>query len=248
MAPGFQPMERRVNVAASELSAAGGFPARRANGAGERRRDRGAVEGGGRSAARLDARRRHGRGGGGAVSSSDQRARGHAALRAWRVGRKQQWLRGTVPLESWLQSRLHRLRQERHQAAPGWIAGHGGRRQQSQSRHRSVDRALHQRGAWRERADLRREHAGRRHRFHLPYRAQERAALGVPQQRQPWLPERSRHGRRRGRRGRRTPDGRRQELGRLSRSQRSGTLGPVCQRRLAAFGDDQRSIVRDLRP
>ena len=34
------------------------------------------------------------------------------------------------------------------------------------------------------------------------------------------------------------------QLGRLSRSQRPGTLGPVCQRRLAAVGDDQRATVR----
>ena len=207
----------------------------------------GAIEGGGRSAACLDAWRRHGRGRQRAVFPAYQRDCGHAALRARHVRPKQLRFRRTLLFESWLQSRRHRLRQERYQAAPGWIAGHDSRRQQSQSCHRPVDRALRQRGARRERAHLRRQHTGRRDRFHLSHRAQQRAALSVPRRRQLRFPERPSHDRRCAREDGRAADDRRQAVGRLSRSQQSGTLGRLRQRRLATVDEDAGAALRNLR-
>ena len=75
------------------------------------------------------------------------------------AGREGQWLRRDVLLEPGFESRRHLLRQERRQTTAGRSAGHRGRRQQSQSRARSAN-ARYATSAWRERAHIRREHAG----------------------------------------------------------------------------------------
>ena len=87
-----------------------------------------------------------------------------------------------------------------------------------------VDRPLRQRGPRGERADLRRQHAGWRHRFHIAHRPQQRAAVSRLRRWQFRFAERPRHPRRGARQGGRTPDRRRPAVRRLSRSQRAGAI------------------------
>ncbi len=185
------PDSARLAVASGVLSSFVSAGARRRphhtarDGAGNHRHHRAAHQGRHRGGARADPRRRDGGRRGGPVPAQGQQSRRPAAVRSGCLGGKQQRLRRAVLFQSRVESRRDGLRQERRQADAGRPAGDDGRRQQSQPRHRSAECALHGDRSRRQRAHLRREHAGRCHRLHLAHGAQQRAARGVRQRRQP---------------------------------------------------------------
>ena len=91
-------------------------------------------------------------------------------------GRERRRTGRSLHLQPWLQSRFHGLRQERHEAASGRLpvttadGNNHNRVIDPLSARYAVDRAR------RQRPDLWREHARRRHRLHIAHRAHQPAA------------------------------------------------------------------------